>query len=149
MLSVNYWAVLAATVAAMVVGAAWCSPLLFGGAWKELRGIAAGATAGGRPPIWELLAELVRSVVIAYVLAHFMVLQGVRNWKGAVQVGAWVWFGFDATLLLGTVIHEHMPLQLYAIHAGHGLVNLLTMALILGLWRRDEVHQGLKARGML
>jgi hypothetical protein len=131
---VNYWAVLAAAVTAIVVGAAWYSPVLFGNAWMDLRGIAPGA-AGARPPVWELFAELLRSVVIAYVLARFMALQGVTNWKGALRVGAWAWFGFDATLLLGTVIHEHMPLQLYDIHAGHGLVNLLAMALILGVWR--------------
>jgi hypothetical protein len=53
----------------------------------------------------------------------------------AVQLGAWVWIGFQATLLLGAVIWENMPWRLYAIHAGDALVKMLLMAAILGVWR--------------
>jgi hypothetical protein len=31
-----------------------------------------------------------------------------------------------------------MPWKLYAIHAGHGLVNILVMTVILGVWRLDN-----------
>jgi len=44
-----------------------------------------------RPPPWKLLAEFARSLVVAYVLARFVVLVGVADWTGAVQLGAWVW----------------------------------------------------------
>lgn len=90
----------------MVVGGLWYSPLLFGGAWAHLK---AGASAGGAkvPPV-EVLGEFVRSVVVAYVLARLI------NVLGA---------------------HEHMPVELFAIHAGHGLANDLVIAAIVGAWR--------------
>ncbi len=150
---INYWALIVAALAALVVGAVWYSPFLFGNAWMELRfdpssldnytqnlnALAhAGATAHTKIPLGEMLAEFVRELVIAYVLARFVVLLRIVDWKGAVLLGVWVWIGFNATLLLGTVIHENMPWKLYAIHAGHGLVNILVMTVILGVWRLDN-----------
>ena len=38
-------------------------------------------------------------------------------------------------LLVGAVIHENMPVKLYAIHAGDALVKTLLMTVILGVWR--------------
>jgi hypothetical protein len=103
---------------ALVVGAAWYSPLLFGRAYMEVRGIDPGAMADMRPPVGELLGEFAKNLVIAFVLAHFVVRLGVGDWKGAVQLGLWVWVGFQAMLLMGVVLHEKMPWMLYAIHAG-------------------------------
>jgi hypothetical protein len=61
---------------------------------------------------------------------------GVGDWKGALQLGLWVWVGFQAMLLMGAVLHEKMPWTLYAIHAGDALVKTLSMTVILGVWRR-------------
>lgn len=135
MLKVNYWALLVATLAAFLVSSVWYSPLLFGKVWVELRGMNQGAIAGGRPPVSEILGEFAKTLVIAYVLARFVVLLGINNWKGAVLLGIWMWIGFYATLL-GAVIHEHYPWKLYAIHVGDGLVRTLLMTVILGAWRR-------------
>jgi hypothetical protein len=132
----NYWAVVVAAVAAFVVGAVWYGPLLFGKAHMTLRGLNPGAMADVRPPAGELLGEFVRNVVIAYVLAHFVVRLGVVDWMGAVQLGLWVGIGIQAMLLMGAVLHEKMPWRLYAIHAGDALVKTLLMAVILGVWRR-------------
>ena len=79
---------------------------------------------------------IVKNLVVAFVLAHFAVRLGVGDWKGAVQLGLWVWVGFQAMLLMGAVLHEKMPWMLYAIHAGDALVKTLLMTVILGGWRR-------------
>ncbi len=136
MLKTNYVAVVVAAVAAMVVGAVWYSPLLFGRAYMELRGMNPDAMADMRPAAGELLAEFVRYLIIAFVLAHFIAPLGVGDWKGAVQLGLWVWVGFQAMLLMGAVLHEKMPWMLYAIHAGDALAKTLLMTVILGVWRR-------------
>ena len=136
MLKTNYLAVVVAAVAAFVVGAVWYSPLLFGKAYMEVRGMNPGAMADMRPPAGELLGEFAKNLVIAFVLAHFVVRLGVGDWKGAVQLGLWVWVGFQAMLLMGAVLHEKMPWMLYAIHAGDALVKTLSMTVILGVWRR-------------
>ena len=136
MLKINYWAVVVAAVAAFAVGAVWYSPLLFGKAYMEVRGMSPGGMAYMTPPAGELLAEFVKNLVVAFVLAHFAVRLGVGDWKGAVQLGLWVWVGFQAMLLMGAVLHEKMPWMLYAIHAGDALVKTLLMTVILGGWRR-------------
>jgi len=132
----NYWAVVVAAVAAFVVGAVWYSPLLFGKTYMEVRGLNPGAVAEMSPPAAELLGELVRNLVVAFVLAHFVVRLGVGDWKGAVQLGLWVSVGFQAMLLMGAVLHEKMPWMLYAIHAGDALVKTILMTVILSVWRR-------------
>ena len=135
MLGVNLLAVLVAGVAAFVVGAMWYSPLLFGKAYMEVRGLDPRVMAEVRPPVAELVGEFARNLVIAFVLAHFVVRLEVDNWSGAVQLALWVWVGFQAMLLLGAVLHEKMPQKLYAIHVGDALMKTLLMTVILAAWR--------------
>lgn len=129
---VHYKAVLLAAIAAMVVGGLWYSPLLFGGAWAHLK---AGASAGGAKmsPV-EGLGELLRSGTVAYLLARLINVYRF-GWRGSLLLGAALWLGFHATLLLYSVVHEQMPLALFAIHAGHGLANDLVIATIVGAWQ--------------
>ena len=136
MLGVNYVAVVVAAGAAFVVGAVWYSPLLFGKAYMAVRGLDPAAMAYMRPPVWELLGEFVKNLVVAFVLGHFVVRLGIGDWKGAVQLALWVWVGFQAMLLMGAVLHEKMPWKLYVIHAGDALVKTFLMTVILGVWRR-------------
>src|SRR2546422_9534001 len=142
MLRMNYLAIVVAAVAAFVVGAVWYSPLLFGKAYMEVRGMDPAAMADMRPRAGELLGELAKNLVVAFVLAHFVVRLGVGDLKGAVQLGLWVWVGFQAMLLMGAVLHEKMPWMLYAIHAGDALVKTLLMTAILGVWRKQEIVSG-------
>lgn len=139
MLKMDYLAVVIAAVAAFVVGAVWYSPFLFGKEWMELRGLDPGAMADMTVPVGQMLAEFARSLVVAYVLARFAVLLKVVDWKGAVQLGVWVWIGFPAMILMGSVMWENVPWMLAAIHAGDWLVKILLMTFILGVWRRREV----------
>jgi hypothetical protein len=134
-LGMNYWAVIVAAVTAFVEGAVWNSSLLFGNERMRLLGINADAMTDTKIPAGKMLGELLKVLVIAYVLAHLLALLGVVDWMAAVRLGAWVWIGFQATLLLGAVIWENMPWKLYAIHAGDALVKILLMAAILGVWR--------------
>ncbi len=120
---------------AFVVGAVWNSPLLFGNARMRLLGINLEVVADAKVPAGKMLAEFVRCLVVAYVLARFVVRLGVANWMGAVQLGVWVWIGFQAALLVGAVIWENMPWKLYAIHAGDALVKIILMAVLLRAWR--------------
>ena len=129
---INYKAIPLAAVAAIVVGTVWYSPALFGAAWANLK---ATASAGGaRIPPGEVLAEFVRSTIVAYVLARLVVLLRVVNWKGTMLLAGWAWFGFQVTLLLLSVVHQQTPLKLFAIHAGHGLANDLVITAIVGGW---------------
>jgi hypothetical protein len=135
MTEINYLAVVAAAVVAFMVGAVWYSPLLFGNQLMELRSASPGVVAGTTMPAWKILVEFGRGLVVAYVLALLLGLLGDFGWRGALQLGVWVWVGFPITLLVGSVIWENTPWQLAAIHAGDWLVKLLLIAVILGVWR--------------
>ncbi len=85
-------------------------PFLFGTAYLEVN---PAAMADIRPPAWELVGEFAKNLVVAFVIAYFVVRLGVGDWKSALQLGLWTWVGFQAMLLLGAVLHEHMPWMLY------------------------------------
>jgi len=131
MIRVNYLAIVVAAVAAFVASSAWYA--VFGNIWMELRGIDPATAADMRTPAWTMLFVVVQSLVVAFMLAYFVVRLGIVDWKGAVRLGALVWV-FPVMILLGSVVHENVPLRLAAIHAGYWLVKLLLMSVILGVW---------------
>jgi hypothetical protein len=135
MFGINVLAVIVAAVVAFVMGGLWYSPLLFGKAWMKLRGHNSADLSGPKMRAGEIILEFARGLLVAVVLARFVVLLGVVNWVGAVYLGFAVWIGFQATSIVGSVIHENYPWRLYAIHAGDALVKTLVMAVILSVWR--------------
>jgi hypothetical protein len=70
------------------------------------------------------------------VLGRFVVLLEVVEWRGALNLGVWLWIGFPVLLLSGSVMWQNVPWMLAAIHAGDWLVKILLIAVILGVWRR-------------
>jgi heme/copper-type cytochrome/quinol oxidase subunit 2 len=135
MLRMNYLAVIVAAVAAFVASLVWYA--IFGNAWMELRGIDSATAADTGTPAWTMLFVVIQSLVVAFMLAYFVVHFGVVDWRGAVRLGALVWV-FPAMILLGSVVHENVRLMLAAIHAGDWLVKILLMTVILGVWRKGH-----------
>ena len=138
MLRTNYVAVVVAAVAAFVASFVWYA--VFGNAMMELRGTDPAAAAEMGTPIWAMLFVVVQSLVVASMLAYFVVRLGVADWRGAVRLGVLIWV-FPAAILLGSVVHENVPLMLAAIHAGDWLTKLLLMSVILGVWRQGAVRR--------
>jgi hypothetical protein len=133
-LKIHYLAVVVAAAAAFVMSSIWYTA--FGKARMDLLDKDPRATDMRKVPGWKKATELVREIVIAYVVARFVVLLGVREWKAAVQLGVWLWFGFVFMILVGAVVWDNVPLKLTAIHAGDWLVKLPLMAVVLAVWRR-------------
>jgi hypothetical protein len=130
-MEINYLAIGVAVVVAFVASTAWYT--VFGAERDRLLGTEGDTSE--RPPVWMMLVELVRSFVVAYVLAVLFGLAGVAGFFGAVGLGLLMWVGFPVVLLVGSVIWDRVPFKLAAIHAGDWLVKLLLMAIIVGLWR--------------
>jgi len=130
----NYLAVAGTTVAAFAASSVWY--MVFGKQRMELLGNDAGATADMRKvqPL-KMLGEIVRTFIVTYVLARFVVLLGIVDWKSAVRLGLWLWFGFPFMILVGSVVWDRRPWKLAAIHAGDWLVKSLLMAIMLAVWR--------------
>lgn len=123
--SVNYLAVVAASVAAMVVGYLWYGPL-FGKAWAKLSGAKMG-NGDNMLYVWQYVA----SVVTAYVLAVSLSLTDSTSLQSAMIMAFWLWLGFQATLQVGKVLWEGKSWNLYFLEAGQTLVSLLVMAAVL------------------
>src|SRR6266849_9325759 len=131
MVHVNYIAVLVAAIVVFVLGWLWYSPLLFYKPWMRARGMdPAVAMAGAKMPAGKLVIELVRCIVLAYVIARFVALLGISSWMGAVHFGGCLWIGFPVILLTGSVLWENIPWKVAAIHAGDWLVKMLVIPVI-------------------
>ena len=133
--TINYLAVLVAAVASMVVGFLWYGPL-FGKQWVKLMKIddkkikEAKQKGMGKTYFLAFLTTLVMS----YVLAHFVDYVEAKTIADGVILGFWIWIGFLATTQIGSVFWEGKPVKLYLINTSHYLVALAVMAAILAVW---------------
>ena len=127
---ISYLAVAVAAVAAFILSALWYTA--FG---RQLTELDDAYAEPGSMPAWKVVVELVRSLVVATVLAWLAVGIDITDWAGAVGLGLAAWIGFPVVLLTGSVIHENVPWKLAAIHAGDWLVKLIVVAVIVSLWR--------------
>ena len=128
----NYLAVLVAAMMAFVASTGWY--IVFAKQRATLSA-AAATTATGMPPAWKVLVELVRSAIVATVLAGLSARLGIVEWTGAVLLAVALWLGFPAMILAGSVQWENVPWRLAAIHAGDWLLKLVLIAVIVGVWR--------------
>lgn len=132
MSGVNVYAVLAASVASFFIGAAWYSPMLLGGTYLQLRGLA--LTPTNTIAVWEIIGEFIRWLIIVSIIAVLFSKLEVKSLSVALLYGLMLWIAFY-TALAGSVLHEGYSWKVYAIHAGDGLLKLMAISSILGLWR--------------
>ena len=131
---INYLAVLVAAVASMVIGGLWYS-VLFGKQWMKLMGFKAEDMSKMKTTAKQSYAiGFLSSLVMSYVLAHFVDYTGSMTVVAGLQLGFWVWLGFTATLQLGSVLWEGKSWRLFFLNTAHSLVSLLAMAVILAVW---------------
>jgi hypothetical protein len=81
------------------------------------------------------LVMFISLLVMSYILAHFVDYLDASTMIEGVELALWVWLGFFATQMIGSVLWEDRPWKLYVINVGHYLVVLIIMAVILTLWR--------------
>jgi hypothetical protein len=130
----NYLRVVAAALAAFVASSAWYT--VFGGAMTELRGAGPTTATSAGSLAGTMLFVVAQSLVVALMLAYLVSRLGIADRRAALRLGALVWV-FPTSILLGSVVHENVPLALAAIHAGDWLAKLLLMSVILGTRRED------------
>ena len=128
----NYVAIIVAAIANMVVGYIWYSPMVFGKTWMKMMGKKDMEKKDSMPLMMG--AGYVSSVVMAYVLAIFIHLNGATTTLTGAMTAFWAWLGFIATVTLGGVLWEGKSVQLYILNAAHHLVGMLAMGAILAAW---------------
>ena len=134
MRKINYWAVGAAALAAFVMSSLYYSPLLLGNVWLA---VDPGSAAGTIPSIGRVIGEIIRTLVITFVVARLIALLGGSDWKGAVRLALWLWFGFSGVMWVGAIMWEKTPWQVAAIHSGDWLLKIILIAVIVVVWRAN------------
>jgi len=136
---INWLAILATTVLAMVIGAIWYSPMLFANPWVKLIGLDPNdkktmdeMQKGAMP---GYLLAVVGNILTAYILVHFLTYAGATTFTQGMATGFWAWLGFFALPSAMSYKFENRPWALYCINVGMPLVNLLLMGGILAVWR--------------
>ena len=120
-----------ATAAAVAASGAWYAA--FGRRLAQLDDAYAEDTAAAG---WVVPVELARSGTVAVTVSALAAHTGVTGPREAVRLGLALWVAFPVVLLTGSVVHEKVPWQLAAIHAGDWLGKLLLVTLVVGARRR-------------
>lgn len=131
---VNYLAVLVAMIGAMVVGAIWYSPSVFGTAWMKLSGITPDPTKK-EGMMKAMIVAALSNLVLACTLAHVFVFFGVQTLFIGLEVAFFLWLGFAAAIRLVHHVFEGKPFQLYLLNTAYDLLVMLVMGTVLSLWK--------------
>ncbi|HIH05197.1 TPA: DUF1761 domain-containing protein [Candidatus Woesearchaeota archaeon] len=130
--TINYLAVALAALAAMALGWLWYSPVMFQKRWmKEVGMKPKDAARAQQEGVKAMGFMFLATLVMAYVLAHFVDYLGATDAREALWAGSWIWVGFVATVMLQPVFFERKSWTLYLINTAYNLVSLLVMAVIL------------------
>ncbi len=127
---VNFSALTVVTVVVFIASLLWYSPLVFGRQFTELSGF----TTRPQPNAAKALCELLRTFILAYVIARFMLRLNVRDWKAGLGWGLLLWVGFPVVLLTGSMLWQNVPWQLAAIHSGDWLIKLALIPVTVAVW---------------
>lgn len=129
--SVNWLAVIAATVAGFMVGGLWYS-VLFGKVWMAERGVTREeAMAKGANPAKMFGITLLLDLVIAFVLDH--VIKDGGSLQMAMMVSGGIALGFVIPTMGVNYLYQQASFRLFLIDASHWLVTLMVMGLVLSL----------------
>ncbi len=133
-MTINYWAVLAATVAAWIFGAAFYG--LLGERWMIALGRSKEAIEARRAhkavPVVAMIVSFIAELVMALVLAGLMAHVGAYSVRTGLVTAALCWFGFVLTTTATNHGYQQARPALTLIDNAHWLGVLLLQGAILG-----------------
>jgi hypothetical protein len=135
--AINYFAVLAAVVASMVIGFVYYHPAVLGRTWMRLVGHSPESEASvGSPLVYPVV--IVASFLTAWALAGATFL-AYEFYQGSFLVSAlvtgWIlWLAFTVSRMLVHDLFDTRSLKITALSALNEFITITAMALIIGLW---------------
>lgn len=138
-MKINYPAVLVAAIVHFIIGGLWYG-LIFGNLFLRLIEWTPAQLQQiqSQNHVMEYVIAFICSLVLVYILAHFVQYTKAKGFAGGMQTAAWLWLGFVATTQLATVIFEQRRLGLYLLNVGYQLVAGLICGGILAAWKPRE-----------
>ena len=131
---VNYLAVLVCTAVAMMLGALWYSPILFGNAWMKGTGLKKEDIKKSDSSK-AMVGSTVLAFIINVVLASFIIMTMTKTFWVGVHIGALVGIGFISMVLLMNSLYEKRSLKVWLINTFYHLIYLLINGGILTIWK--------------
>jgi Protein of unknown function (DUF1761) len=138
-MKINYLAVLVAAIVHFMIGGLWYGVIfenkfiqLIGWSPEKLEQVA------NQNNTKAYLFAFLSSLVLVYILAHFVQYTKARGALDGMQTGFWLWLGFVATTQLATVVFEERNLGLYLLNIGYQFVACLLTGAILAVWKPRE-----------
>lgn len=130
-LDFNWLAVLVSAVVFMVVGALWYGPL-FQKSWMRLSGMTEESARQGATQAYITMFFV--AAVTSIVLAVFVKTLNATTFVDGMIVGFFLWLGFQATVMLNSVIFEKKPFALYCLNAGYNLIVIVIAGGLIAIW---------------
>lgn len=128
---VNYLAILAGGVIAMVIGAVWY--VAFGDPWMKLNGFTRKQISE-RQDSKDYVIAFVSSLFMGFVMANLVLMFEVRDWNTAIVVAFFTWIGLNLMSLLTVYRFSMRPMKLAVIDAGKELAVMISMAVLFTYW---------------
>ena len=134
--SLNWWAIIVATLATLPVGYVWYDMKIgFGKPWAKLNKLTIDPAKASDNMASIFASMLAATLVTAFLMACLMRATGVEGLADTLIFG--LLFGL---VLRGGAHFVHngftqRPVKLTIIDVGHDVVSLTVIALVLGLWR--------------
>ena len=136
--NINYWVVVAATVAGMVVGFVWYAPWAFGKLWIRSKGWSDEEIARKqalKKSMWKQFSAMtVGTFLTAFALAALFHSLVVVSMGGMLVVALTVWLGFSVPLKLGDYLFGGDTLAAFLLSIGQERGASALMSLIVGIF---------------
>lgn len=134
-MKINYPAVLVAAILHWILGAVWYG--VFSSKFLELIAWTPAQVAAieSQSHVTEYILSFLSSLVLVYILAHFVQYTKATNLAGGLQTAFWLWLGFIVTTQLPTVIFEGRKTGLYLLNIGYQFVACLAAGALLAVWK--------------
>jgi hypothetical protein len=130
---INWFALIAATLSAFIIGWIWYSPLLFGKAWMRVSGMTEEKARSAQ--IAKVFGTSFIFIFIAAInLAFFLADPSVQAWNGALY-GFLTGFGWIFMGIGATAVFEQRGWTYILINGGYWVVSMTIMGSILGVWK--------------
>ena len=135
---INYLAVIAAAIAHWLLGAVWYG--IFTNQFIALMewSPAKLQEVESQNHAKEYVLAFLTSLVLVYILAHFVQYTKAKTALDGIQTAFWLWLGFIATTQLATVVFEGRKPGLYLLNIGYQFVGSAVAGVILARWRPRE-----------
>ncbi len=135
--SINWLAVVAATIACFVVGFLWFGPKTFYPVWSRALGRPADQGPTGNMGLifgLTLVGALVQAVVLALVIGLARAAGTDVGLLAGAGFGLLMGVGFAAATSLSHRLFAGQGLKVWAIEVGGDIAQLTVMGAVLGLW---------------